>query len=83
MPCKLPEMDEKTDFCKDEDMEKVADNSNALYSIYCALSTKEYNRIMNFKTGYEVWKSLEVTHEGTKQVKDTKVGILVGDYEYF
>ena len=83
MPYKLPKMDEKTGFYKDEDMKMVSDNSKALYSIYCALSTEEYNRVMNFQTAHEVWKALEVTHEGTSQVKETKIGILVGEYEYF
>ena len=31
----------------------------------------------------EVWRILEITHEGTNQVKDSKVRILVNDYEMF
>ena len=31
----------------------------------------------------EVWRILEITHEETNQVKDSKVRILVKDYEMF
>ena len=37
----------------------------------------------NAKWHKEVWRILEITHEGTNQVKDTKVKILVNDYEMF
>ena len=31
----------------------------------------------------EVWRILEITHEGTNQAKDSKIRILVNDYEMF
>ena len=43
----------------------------------------EYNRICQCKTAKEVLRILEITHEGTNQVKDSKVRILVNDYEMF
>ena len=43
----------------------------------------EYNRICQCKTTREVLRILEITHEGTNQVKDSKVRILVNDYEMF
>ena len=43
----------------------------------------EYNRICQCKMAKEVWRILEITHEGTNQVKDSKVRILVIDYEMF
>ena len=43
----------------------------------------EYNRICQCKTAKEVWRILEITHEGINQVKDSKVRILVNDYEMF
>ena len=47
------------------------------------MDRNEYNRISRCKTGKEVWRILEITHEGTNQVKDSKVRILVNDYEMF
>ncbi|MDV3167264.1 MAG: hypothetical protein Q8784_02515 [Vigna little leaf phytoplasma] len=32
---------------------------------------------------HEMWKLLEVTHEGTNQVKESKLAMLVRDYELF
>ena len=43
----------------------------------------QYNRICQWKTTKEVWRILKITHEGTNQVKDSKVIILVNDYEMF
>ena len=43
----------------------------------------QYNRIFQCKTAKEVWRILKITHEGTNQVKDSKVIILVNDYEMF
>ena len=42
-----------------------------------------YNIIFQCKTAKEVWRILEITLEGTNQVKDSKVRILVNDYEMF
>ena len=43
----------------------------------------EYNRICQCKKTKEVWRILKITHEGTNQFKDSKVRILVNDYEMF
>ena len=43
----------------------------------------KYNRICQCKMAKDVWRILEITHEGTNQVKDSKVRILVNDYEMF
>ena len=36
--------------------------------------------ISQCKTAKEIWRILEITHEGTNQVKDFKVRILENDY---
>ena len=43
----------------------------------------ECNRNFQCKTTTEVWRILKITLEGTNQVKDYKVRILVNDYEMF
>ena len=43
----------------------------------------DYNRIYQCKTAKDVWRILEITHEGTNQFKDSKVRIFVNDYEMF
>ena len=47
------------------------------------MDRNEYNRISQCKTAKEIWRILEITHEGTNQVKDSKVRILENDYEMF
>ena len=40
-------------------------NSKAIYIFVCAMDRTEYNRICQCKTAKEVWRILEITHEGT------------------
>ena len=58
-------------------------NSRTIYILVCAMDRTEYNRFCQGKTAKEVWRILEFTHEGTNQVKDSKVRILKNDYEMF
>ena len=58
-------------------------NSRAIYILVYVMDRNEYNRISQCKTAKEVWRILEVTHEGTNQVKDCKVKIFENDYEMF
>ncbi|KAI5323313.1 hypothetical protein L3X38_032385 [Prunus dulcis] len=51
--------------------------------LYCSLDAKEFNRIAACESAKEIWKKLEVTYEGTNQVKETKFGMLVRKYELF
>ncbi|CAN1339431.1 Retrovirus-related Pol polyprotein from transposon TNT 1-94 [Linum perenne] len=68
----------------DEDKrKKVQLNAKALNIFYCALCNDEYNRICSCETANEVWLTLETTHEGTSQVKETKINVLMHEYEMF
>ncbi|KAK2979090.1 hypothetical protein RJ640_022572 [Escallonia rubra] len=51
--------------------------------ISCGLDINEYNRVLACEIVQEMWKLLEVTHEGTNQVKETKINMLVKQYEAF
>ena len=44
-------------------------NSKAMQILYCALNPEDLNRIASCDSAKEMWKMLEVTHEGTTQVK--------------
>ena len=67
----------------EEESRKFQLNSKAIYILVCAIDRNEYNRISQCKTAKEIWRILEITHEGTTQVKDSKVRILENDYEMF
>ena len=51
--------------------------------LYCALSASEFNQIFTFSFVKETWDRLKVTHEGTNQVKESKISMLVQKYEMF
>nr|GEW81600.1 UBN2 domain-containing protein [Tanacetum cinerariifolium] len=51
--------------------------------IYNALPRKEYERIFMCNTTKEIWKTLLITHQGTSQVKDNKIDLLIQQYEQF
>ena len=57
----------------DEENREFQLNYIAIYILVCAMDRTEYNRICQCKTAKEVWRILKITHEGTNQVKDSKV----------
>ncbi|XP_057985321.1 uncharacterized protein LOC131170279 [Hevea brasiliensis] len=65
------------------DWKKVSSNAKALNILHCALDATEYNRISGCTSAKEVWDKLEVTYEGTNQVKESKANRLVWEYELF
>ncbi|GAV79276.1 LOW QUALITY PROTEIN: UBN2 domain-containing protein, partial [Cephalotus follicularis] len=66
----------------DDDRKKVELNAKAKHVIICALNSNEFNRVSSCATAKEMWDRLEVTYEGTNQVKD-KINMLVREYEMF
>ena len=51
-------------------------NSKALNAIFCGVSPDEFHRISHITIAKEAWEILEITYEGTKKVKDTKLHML-------
>ena len=49
----------------------------------CALTVEETNRVSFLKSAKEMWEQIEVTHEGTIQVKQNKIKMLLHEYELF
>jgi hypothetical protein len=47
------------------------------------LSIREFNKIRSCKKARDIWHALEETHEGTNQVKESKIDMLVHHYELF
>ena len=56
-------------------------NSKALNAIFCGVSLDEFHRISHVTIANEVWQILEMTYEGTKKVKDTKLQMLITCFE--
>ncbi|XP_022762512.1 uncharacterized protein LOC111308452 isoform X1 [Durio zibethinus] len=58
-------------------------NAKAMHILFCALGPNEYNKVFLYENTKEICDKLVVTHEGTNQVKETKIGMLTHDYELF
>ena len=53
------------------------------FTVDCGLGPNEHNRIMGCKSAKQIWDLLEVTHEGTSEVKRSKIDLLMPKYERF
>ena len=47
------------------------------------MDINEYTRICQYKSAKKIWRLLEITHEETNQVKESKINLLVHNYELF
>ena len=56
-------------------------NSKFLNAIFCGVSLDEFHMISHVTIAKEAWKILEMTYEGTKKVKDTKLKMLTTRFE--
>ncbi|GAV62739.1 UBN2 domain-containing protein, partial [Cephalotus follicularis] len=67
----------------DNDRKRVQINAKSKHIIICAINSNDFNRISSCISPKEMWDRLEVTYEGTNQVKEAKVSMLVHEYEMF
>ena len=65
------------------ELKKVRMNFKAINTLHCFINATEFNRISTCKTAKEIWDKLKVTHEGTTQVKESKIALLSNQYEMF
>ncbi|KAK9033645.1 hypothetical protein V6N11_049831 [Hibiscus sabdariffa] len=67
----------------DEEKRRVQMNAKAMHILFCALGPDEYAKMSSCSSAKEIWDKLEVTHEGTSEVKETKIGLPNLSYENF
>ena len=67
----------------DAEVKKIEINFKAINTLHCALNPLNFNRILTYKTVKEIWDKLKVTHEGTTQVKESKIALLSNQFEMF
>ena len=68
---------------KYDENKKVQDDQNAKNILTSSLSSDEFFHTARFKSAKEIWKILEVTHEGTADVRRARKHSLVSEYEAF
>ncbi|XP_070013083.1 uncharacterized protein [Nicotiana sylvestris] len=62
--------------CTAEDLKKWEKNVKAKKWLVCGLVPDEYSRIQSCTTAKEIWDTLQVSHEGTPQVKRSRETLL-------
>jgi len=67
----------------DGDKKLFSMDVKTINNLYCILSRSEFNRISSCKNASDIWHALKVTHEGTNQVKESKIDMFVHQYELF
>jgi oligoribonuclease (3'-5' exoribonuclease) len=74
----------KTESSWDEDdKKKILNDKKAINILQSALSMDEFFRISQCQTTKEIWDTLVETHEGTAEVKRSKLNTLSQEYELF
>ncbi|VFQ99213.1 unnamed protein product [Cuscuta campestris] len=66
-----------------EDIKKIENYAKAINMLYCAVNPNDYRKISCCTTAKEMWDKLEVTYEGTDQVREAKIDFLTQEYEMF
>ena len=51
--------------------------------LFCSLDKNEFSCVMLCNTAYNIWRTLQVTHEDTNKVKQTKISILQNQFSSF
>ncbi|VFQ96678.1 unnamed protein product, partial [Cuscuta campestris] len=66
-----------------EDIKKIKNYAKAINMLYCTVNPDDYRKISCCTTAKEMWDKLEVTYEGTDQVREAKIDFLTQEYEMF
>lgn len=76
----VPEPEEESD---DEDDVKDELNYNAINILYCAVNSEEFKKLVHCTTRKEMWDKLELTYEGTKDVRNARIAALSKEFGLF
>jgi len=66
-----------------EDFKKMEKNAKAKKLLYFGLVPDEYTRIFECESAKDIWHALQVAHKGTNQVKQSRIELLVRQFELF
>ncbi|XP_075087749.1 uncharacterized protein LOC142169742 [Nicotiana tabacum] len=67
----------------DADRKAIEKNFRAKKILVCGIGLDEYNRISACQPAKEIWEALQTTHEGTTQIKQSKIDMLTTEYQLF
>jgi len=66
-----------------DDFNMMEKRAKAKKLLYFSLRPNEYTRISECELAKEIWDVLRVAHEGTNQVKQSRIELLIRKYELF
>nr|XP_018624434.1 uncharacterized protein LOC108944157 [Nicotiana tomentosiformis] len=67
----------------DADRKAIEKNFRAKKILVCGIGPHKYNYISACQSAKGIWEVLQTAHEGTTQVKQSKINILTTEYELF
>ncbi|XP_075106996.1 uncharacterized protein LOC107760425 [Nicotiana tabacum] len=67
----------------DANRKAIEKNFRAKKILVCGIDPDEYNKISACQSAKEIWEALQIAHEGTTQVKQSKIDMLTTEYELF
>ncbi|XP_069152697.1 uncharacterized protein [Solanum lycopersicum] len=76
----VPKPRQKYDEADRKKIEKVYKEKTLLL---CGIGPDEFNRVSVCESAKEIWDCLKIAHEGTEQVKESKIDMLTSLYENF
>jgi len=66
-----------------DDFKMMEKNAKTKKLLYFGLSLDEYTRTSECESAKDIWDALQVAHEGTNQVKQSRIELLMTKYELF
>jgi len=78
-----PKLTKQPDEFDAEDFKKMEKNAKAKNLLYFGLGPNEYTRISECKSAKDIWDALQVAHEGTNQVRQSRIELLMRKFELF
>ncbi|XP_075101793.1 uncharacterized protein LOC142177222 [Nicotiana tabacum] len=67
----------------DVDRKSIEKTFSAKKILVCGIGTDEYNHISACQSTKKIWEALPTAHDGTTQVKQSKIDMLTTEYELF
>ena len=67
--------------CDDAKIKAANFNSKALNALFSVVTNEEFKKISSTETAKKAWTTLQITYEGTKVIKDSKLQRLTTSFE--
>ena len=61
------------DAWNEEQKKPINLETKAMNALFCALNKEEFKRVSMTRSANQIWQILQVTHEGTNKVNESKI----------